>query len=371
MGASFWITGPKCRFFSIASRAAPNRSGPGPEHAAIGDVIKLEVHVASGMAAKIKEIKPGRLNPKAFIDRQTREIAEAVGGGGAVNALSGGVDSAVVTMLGHRALGSALKTYFIDNGIMRIGEPEHVASLFGRLGVPVEIVDARAEFFHALKGVTDPEEKREAITRTFYKDVFGKLVRKSRTKFLLQGTNLTDVEETVAGIKRQHNILSQLGIDNEAAFGYVVLEPIIQLRKTAVRMVARAVGLPEEIYRRPPFPGPALAARVIGEVTPDRIRTVATATEIVEEELGRTKAFQYLAILHDDRVTGIRNGKREFGFQIEVRCWESADARVASPTRLPFRTLERIADRITDEVPGVVSVTYNIAKKPPSTIEAV
>jgi GMP synthase (glutamine-hydrolysing) len=372
MGASFGSWAQSSDFLdSLPRRAHAFRGWPDPERAVIDDVNKPEVHVTRGMAAKIKEIKPSRLDTEAFIDRQTHEIAEAVGGGAAVNALSGGVDSAVVTMLGHRALGSGLKTYFIDNGIMRLGEPQRVASLFRRLGVPVEIVDARAQFFRALKGVTDPEEKREAITQTFYKDVFGKLVRKSRTKFLLQGTNLTDVEETVAGIKRQHNILAQLGIDTEAAFGYVVLEPIIQLRKTAVRMVARAIGLPEEIYKRPPFPGPALAARVIGEVTPERIRTVALATDIVEEELGRTKAFQYLAILHEDRVTGIRSGKREFGLQVEVRCWESTDARVASPTRLPFRKLERIADRITRDVPGVVSVTYNIAKKPPSTIEAV
>ncbi|MEO0080409.1 MAG: ExsB family transcriptional regulator, partial [candidate division WOR-3 bacterium] len=226
-------------------------------------------------------------------------------------------------------------------------------------------------FFRALKGLTDPEEKREAITQTFYKEVFGRLVRKSGARFLLQGTNYTDVEETVAGVKRQHNILEQLGIDTQAAFGYRVIEPVLQLRKTAVRMVAKALGLPKEIYDRPPFPGPALAARVIGEVTPERIAIVRKATAIVEEELAETGAFQFLAILHEDRVTGVRNGRREFGLQIEVRCWESRDALVATPTRLPFEKLERLADRITAEVPGVVSVTYNIARKPPSTIEAV
>jgi len=320
----------------------------------------------------VEEIPLQELDPEAFIDEKVREIAAAVGDGTAVNALSGGVDSAVVTLLGHRALGERLKTYFIENGLMRKGEPEHIREVFAALGVPVEIVDAREQFFAALRGVTDPEEKRDkGITQVFYQDVFGKLVRDSGAKFLLQGTNYTDVEETVAGVKRQHNILAQLGIDTQAAYGYQVLEPILPLRKSGVRAVGKALGLPEEIYSRPPFPGPALAARVIGEVTPERVALVREATAIVEQELADSGAFQYLAILHEDRVTGVRDGRRDFGRQIEVRCWDSADAVTAEPTELPFATLRRIADRITAEVPGVVSVTYNVATKPPSTIEAV
>jgi GMP synthase (glutamine-hydrolysing) len=274
-------------------------------------------------------------------------------------------------MLGHRALGERLKTYFIDNGIMREGEPEYVVSIIEKCGVAVELVDAQDEFFDALKGKTDPEEKRQAITETFYQSVFGRLVRESGTRFLLQGTNFTDVEETVAGIKRQHNILAQLGIDTEAAYGYRVIEPIIQLRKPAVRALGKALGLPEEIFNRPPFPGPALAARVIGETTRERIELVRKATAVVEQELAGTDAFQYLAILHGDRVTGIRDAERDYGFQIEVRCWDSEDAVTGSPTRLPYEILEKLASRITSEVPGVVSVTYNISSKPPSTIEAV
>ncbi len=319
---------------------------------------------------EIREITPEALNPDEFIARQVRAIAETVGDGLAINALSGGVDSSTVTMLGHRALGDRLRTYFIDNGLMREGEPERVVALFRRMGVPVTLVDARHEFFSALKGVTDPEAKREAITQTFYKTIFGRLVRESGARFLLQGTILTDVEETVAGVKRQHNILQQLGIDTEATFGYTVIEPLIQLRKPAVRAVARALGLPPEVTDRPPFPGPALAARVIGEVTPERVAVVRAATAIVEEELAGSGAFQYLAILHEDRVTGLRNGRRDFGLQIEVRCWDSQDARTGRPTRLPYETLERLAARIT-AIPGVVSVTYNITPKPPSTIEAV
>jgi GMP synthase (glutamine-hydrolysing) len=320
---------------------------------------------------RIREITVEELRPTAFIHEQVAEIAAMVETGVAVNALSGGVDSSVVTMLGHRALGDRLRTYFIENGIMREGEAKRIVSLFRRLGVKVEVIDARRQFFAALAGVEDPEQKREAITQTFYRTVFGPLVKKSRARFLLQGTNYTDVEETVAGVKRQHNILAQLGIDTVKTFGYTVLEPIIRLRKTAVRKVARALDLPREIWERPPFPGPALAARVIGAVTPERIATVRAATAIVEEELAKTGAFQYLAILHQDMVTGVRAGRRAFGLQVELRCWESTDAVTAEPTPLPFPKLAKLAARITSEVEGVVSVTYNVTRKPPSTIEAV
>jgi len=320
---------------------------------------------------KDKEIKLTELDVDKFIKEKVRGISSAVGKGCAINALSGGVDSSTVTMLGHKALGTRLKTYFINNGLMREDEPQRVVSLFKRLGVPVEIIDARRQFLGALKGVTDPEEKREAITQTFYKDVFGALVKKSGAQYLLQGTILTDVDETVAGIKRQHNVFEQLGIDPHKVFGYKILEPLVQLRKDGVRKVAHVLGLPESTYNRIPFPGPALSARVIGEATAERLDIVRRATVIVEEELAGTDAFQYMAILHQDRVTGMRDGKRDFGLQIEVRCWDSVDARVAKPTRLPYETLERLAERITGEVPGVVSVTYNITTKPPSTIEAV
>ena len=320
----------------------------------------------------MEEIRLEDLNVEAFIAEQVDAIRQAVGDGLAVNALSGGVDSAVVTLLGHRALGDRLMTYFVENGLMREGEAQYIAEIFEGLGVPVEIVDASEKFFAALDGVTDPEEKRDkGITEVFYQDVFGGLVRDCGAKILLQGTNYTDVEETVAGVKRQHNILAQLGIDTQQAYGYTVLEPIIQLRKSGVRTVGKALGLPKEIYARPPFPGPALAARVIGAVTPERVALVRAATTIVEEELADSGAFQYLAVLHEDRVTGLRDGKRDFGYQIEVRCWESTDAVTAEPTNVPFATLRRIADRITSDVPGVVSVTYNIATKPPSCIEAV
>ncbi len=318
-----------------------------------------------------KEITLQDLNTERFINEKINEITDAVGDGIAINALSGGVDSSVVTMLGHRALGNRLRTVFIENGLMREGEAAYVEKLFDELGIKVEIVDARQEFLSALKGITDPEEKREAITGSFYRDVFGRIVRESEARFLLQGTILTDIDETVAGIKRQHNVFEQLGIDPQQAFGYRILEPLIQLRKDGVREVGRALGLPEKLFKRIPFPGPALAARVIGEATPERIETVRKANVIVEKLLEDSGAFQYMAILHEDRVTGMRDGKRDFGQQIEVRCWDSVDARTASPTRLSFDLLEKIASEIINSIPGIVSVTYNIATKPPSTIEAI
>lgn len=319
----------------------------------------------------IDEITAQALDSEQFIQDQIKAIRDAVGMKTAINALSGGVDSSTVTMLGHRALGKQLRTVFIDNGLMREQEPAQIQAVFGQIGIPVEVIGARQAFLDALKGVTDPEEKREAITQAFYRDVFGRVVRESGAQALLQGTILTDVDETVAGIKRQHNVFAQLGIDPEATFGYRIVEPLIQLRKDGVRKLGKALGLPEEISERIPFPGPALAARVIGEATPERVETVRKATAVVERLLEDTGAFQYMAILHEDRVTGMRGGKRDFGQQIEVRCWDSVDARTATPTRLSFKVLEQLAREIVAEVPGVVSVTYNITSKPPSTMEAV
>jgi GMP synthase (glutamine-hydrolysing) len=319
----------------------------------------------------IKEITAQELNPENFITEKIKDIQDIVGDGLAINALSGGVDSSTVTMLGHRALGKNLQTVFVENGLMREGEAEQVVGLFQEFGVEVDVVDARQEFFAALEGVADPEEKREAITQTFYRTVFGRMVKESGAKYLLQGTILTDVDETIAGIKRQHNVFEQLGIDPQEAFGYRIIEPLVQLRKDGVRIIGKALGLPAELFERIPFPGPALSARVIGAVTPERIETVRKATVIVEQLLKDTDAFQYMAILHEDRVTGMRDGNRDFGQQIEVRCWESVDARTATPTHLSFEILETLASEILSNVPGIVSVTYNIAPKPPSTIEAV
>ncbi len=318
---------------------------------------------------KIKEIKANELDTKKFIETKIKEIKKIVRDDFAITALSGGIDSSVTTTLGKKALGDRLKVCFVDNGLMRQNEPQKVVSLFKGLGIFVEIIDARKEFFDVLKGITDPEKKRKAILQTFYKKVFGKAVKESRAKYLLQGTIFTDVEETVAGIKSQHNVLEQMGINSQEAFGYKVIEPLMQLRKDGVRKVAKTLRLPESIYNKMPFPGPALAVRVVGEVTPEKIDLIRKATVITEEVLAGTGAFQYMAILNPHRVTGVREGNPVSGRQIEIRCWESTDAKTAKPTRVPHRTSERLAERITAEILEVVSVTYNMTSKPPSTME--
>jgi GMP synthase (glutamine-hydrolysing) len=305
---------------------------------------------------------------QAFVDEQIASIRNSVGNGIAINALSGGVDSSVVTVLGHRSLSSRLKTVFIENGLMRKDEPERVVRLFEKMGIPVELVDARAEFLNGLKGLTDPEEKRNAITQTFYSKVFRRLVHETGANFLLHGTILTDIEETVAGIKRQHNILAQIGIDPEKEYGYQVLEPLKTLRKDGVREVAKRLGLPAEITKRIPFPGPALATRIVGEVTEERLVTVRAATAIVEEELGTSKAFQYMAVLLNDRATGIREGRREFGQIIVIRCIHSVDARTATAVKIPWKKLFSMCERIT-LIEGVNRCLYDLTPKPPATIE--
>ncbi len=303
-----------------------------------------------------------------FIEEQIAQIKETVGQEKVINALSGGVDSSVVTVLGHRALGDQLRTVFVDDALMRESEPEQVVKIFADMGITVDLVDAQEEFLSALSGLTDPEEKRNAVTETFYSKVFGRLVKESGAKFLFQGTILTDIEETVAGIKRQHNILAQLGIDPEAEYGYTVLEPLKTLRKDGVRQVAKALGLPEEVAQRIPFPGPGLATRIVGQVTPERLETVRKATVIVEEELSDSGAFQYMAVLLNDKATGIRDNKREFAQIIVVRCIESVDARTATATQLSWEKLNCICERIT-QIKGINRCLYDLTPKPPATVE--
>lgn len=304
-----------------------------------------------------------------FVEEQIADIKQSVGDSKAINALSGGVDSSLVTVLGHRAIGDKLRTVFIDSALMREGEPQQVVKTFADMDIPVELVDAQEEFLSALSGLTDPEEKRQAVTDTFYSKVFSQLVTESGAKFLLHGTILTDIEETVAGIKRQHNILTQIGINTEEAYGYSVLEPLKTLRKDDVREVAKSLELPVEISQRIPFPGPGLATRIVGEVTRERLDTVRRATSIVEEELADSGAFQYMAVLLNDRATGIRNNKREFGQIIVVRCIESTDARTATATELPWDKLNLICRRITTEIEDVNRCLYDLTPKPPATIE--
>jgi GMP synthase (glutamine-hydrolysing) len=265
-------------------------------------------------------------------------------------------------------LGDNLKSIFIDDGLMREGEPEQVQNIFAGLGIKVDIVDAADEFFAALAGKIDPEVKRKAFRDTFY-SVFGREVKNSGARFLIQGTIAADIIETKGGIKTQHNILEQIGIDPEAGYGYKVVEPIKDLFKPGVREVAEAVGLPEEIHQRMPFPGPGLATRVVGEVTPERVARVRKATTIVEQEILHLKPFQAFAVLLSDMGTGMEDGKRKFGDIMIVRSVESMDAMTAEATQVPWEVLQKVAGRIVTEIPEVVRVAYELTPKPPATIE--
>jgi len=302
-----------------------------------------------------------------FVKEKIEEIRSACGQDRAINALSGGVDSSTVTMLGHKAIGERLKTVFIDTGVMRENEPETVVAEFAGLGVNVNLIDAKDEFFAAFKGLLDPEEKRKAFRNTFY-TVLGRAVKASGAKFLLQGTIAADVVETQRGVKTQHNILEQIGID-PAAYGFKVLEPLKDLYKPQVREVARALGLPESRSQKMPFPGPGLATRVIGEVTPERVEVVRKAVRLVEEEVTPLKPFQCFAVLLSDRATGLREGKRAFGQIIVIRSVESKDAMTAEITEIPYEILKRLQHRICAEIPSVTKVLYDLTPKPPSTIE--
>ncbi|MFO7732325.1 MAG: ExsB family transcriptional regulator, partial [Candidatus Aminicenantes bacterium] len=305
------------------------------------------------------------MNVKKFIETQVEEIRKTVGDGRAISALSGGVDSSACTVLAHRALGPQLKSIFFDTGLMRAGEPAEVVKIFAGLGIDVEIADKSHEFFAALEGKGDPEEKRKAFRYAFY-SAFGREVLKSKARYLIQGTIAADIIETQKGLKTQHNILEQIGIDPEEGFGFKVVEPLKELFKHDVRLVAKELGLPESIYARMPFPGPALATRVIGEVTPERVALVRAATVIVEQEIAALKPFQAFAVLLNDKGTGVIDGKRAFGNIVIIRSVESRDAMTAEPTPVPFDVLVKMAKRITAEIPEVTRVAYELTAKPPA-----
>jgi GMP synthase (glutamine-hydrolysing) len=309
------------------------------------------------------------VNYQKFARAQVEAIRKTVGCGTAISALSGGVDSAVTTALAHKALGNRLKVIFIDDGLMRQDEPETVKKTFAKLGIRVSVLQTADNFFRALKGLTDPEEKRKAFRDTFYK-VFGKAVRDSGAHFLLQGTIAADIVETKKGVKTQHNILDQIGISAKRAYGFTTIEPLKTLYKPDVRKVGKVLGLPAVMYQRMPFPGPGLSCRVIGEVTPPRVAVVRKACQIVEEETAKFRKFQAFGVLMADQATGVtKGGRRAFGQIIAVRCVDSENAITAAPTKLPWPVLERIQRRIVQEIPGVTKVLYDLTPKPPSTIE--
>jgi GMP synthase (glutamine-hydrolysing) len=306
-------------------------------------------------------------NARNFVENSLKEIRNIVGDSRVISACSGGVDSTVTTFLVHKAVGEKLLAVFIDDGLRREGEPQFAVNTLKSLGIKTKAIDAQAEFFAVLKGKTDAEEKRKAFRDKFYKTL-GKAAREEQIQFIAQGTIKADVIETVKGIKSQHNVLEQIGINPEI-YGYKILEPLRDLFKPDVRKVARELGLPNEISERMPFPGPALSLRALGEVTPGKIAIVRKATEIVEEETRSLGTFQNFAVLHNDKATGIKKGERVYGNIITIRIVDSEDAVTAIARQVPFEVLKRISERITAEIPSVVRCLYDITDKPPSTIE--
>ena len=305
--------------------------------------------------------------PAKFIREKIKELDKKTEGQKVIVATSGGVDSMTCAILTFKAIGNRLIVLYLDNGLMRQGETEEVNNFFAKMGIELQIWDVKEKFFEALKGKKDPEEKRIAFRDIFYKTL-RQAIKSYSAEFLVQGTIAADIVETQKGIKTQHNVLSQIGI-NPATYGLKIIEPLKELYKPQVRMVAKQLGLPKKIYERKPFPGPALATRIIGEVVPDRVEKVRIATMIVEDLIKERNVFQVLAVLLSDKATGNIDGKRIYGDIIAIRAVESKDAMTATPCKLPWTKLEKVRNKILAEVPGVVKVVYDITPKPPSTIE--
>ena len=292
-------------------------------------------------------------------------------------ALSGGVDSSTAAALIERAVGKRLTCVFVDHGLLREGERESVESIFReKLGKNLVVVDESKHFLAKLKGVKDPERKRKIVGAEFIR-TFEKVRKKlGRIQWLAQGTLYADIVESAKGtgekheskIKSHHNVG---GLPKK--LGFKLLEPLKDLYKDEVRLVARGLGLPEELVKAHPFPGPGLSVRVIGEVTREKLAIARKASAIVEKELTlaglHDVVWQAYAAVGDDLATGVKGDSRAIGHIVTVRVVESRDAMTADWSRLPYELLEKMSNRITNEVPGVTWVTYAISSKPPATIE--
>jgi GMP synthase (glutamine-hydrolysing) len=311
----------------------------------------------------------------AFIADTVEAVRRRVGNDQAVCALSGGVDSAVAAALVHRALGDRLINVFVDTGLLRKDEFRQTLELLRhRLGLKVIGLDRAERFLARLRGVTDPEEKRKRIGAEFIA-VFAEEARKlGEVRYLVQGTLYPDVIESVsvkgpsATIKTHHNVG---GLPPDLPFE--LIEPLRDLFKDEVRRIAQELGLPEEILAKHPFPGPGLAVRIVGEVTPERLALLREADAIVVEEIRRAelskRVWQAFAVLLPVRSVGVMGDERSYGLTVAVRVVESEDAMTADWARLPAEVLERISTRMVNEVPAVNRVVYDISSKPPSTIE--
>ena len=310
----------------------------------------------------------------SFVEEATARIRKQVGDGRVVCALSGGVDSTVAALIIHRAVGDKLTCIFVDNGVLRLNEAAQIRKRYERLQLPLVFVDASALFLERLAGVTDPEKKRKAIGATFI-DVFeAEAAKLGQVDFLAQGTLYPDVIESVSivgeasMIKSHHNVG---GLPDRMRM--TLVEPLRELFKDEVREVGRKMGLDEEFVVRQPFPGPGLAVRILGEVTPGRLTLLRRADAIVVEEVKReglySKLWQSFAVLLPVQSVGVMGDERTYEYTVAIRAVESRDGMTADWARLPHDLLARISSRIVNEVKGINRVVYDISSKPPSTIE--
>ena len=329
-------------------------------------------------------------NPQEFIEKQVVEIRKLIGSEKALIAVSGGVDSVTSAVLTYRAIGDNLLCVILDDAFMRENEPQHVADLVSKppVKLPIKILDVRERFLKALKGLQDAEEKRKRFRETFYR-VLGETAQKEGCKILVQGTIKADIEETTGGVKTQHNVLEQMGINTIQRYGFKVVEPLASLYKEQVRMVARHLGVPSEISERQPFPGPGLSVRVVEEINVDKLDSERKATDIVEENFSRHKPSQYFAAVLDNKTvshtrtkhiqentarllnvplrnaavkvfkakaTGLKSGKRLYGEIAAIKV-QTAKGGIYNP---PISSLVSLQAKITKENPSFTRTLYTV-----------